>query len=416
MLLGLLALNAAASFAATKITIAVHFEAGQIEYLEPYVQEYQRLHPEVEIELLSTPFAEFLPKLQVMQASGVGPDIVHVYSLWAPQLRDLQLVSPAPAPVARDIEEHYVSTAVQGVTLDGEILGYPTEINNYMLLYNKRLFAERGLAGPPLLWDEMIETAKRLTDRDPAGTITQAGFAFLRGWDSAVVHPFLALLFSEGGRLFSADQREVLLHSPEALTTLERQVRMFEEGATDPAVDLWGGFPGERVAMVVMAPWWESSLKSTMGDRFEVVGVAPIPGGREGNKSLLYTWFWSVNDRSPHKDQAWAFLQWLNGPRQSGETSRMGDFLVTLGIIPSRWIDIENHPEEFHDDFTRPFVEHLEASLPEPVVPRGQEIKEIMWQEIEAAWFGQKPPRAALGRKAAHRRDSWQRRMPHKTN
>lgn len=66
VLLGLLALNAAASFAATKITIAVHFEAGQIEYLEPYVQEYQRLHPEVEIELLSTPFAEFLPKLQVM--------------------------------------------------------------------------------------------------------------------------------------------------------------------------------------------------------------------------------------------------------------------------------------------------------------------------------------------------------------
>src|SRR5690606_23386476 len=119
-------------------------------------------------------------------------------------------------------------------------------------------------------------------------------------WDSAVVHPYLALLFSEGGRLFTGDHRESLLHTAEALTALERQVRLFQEGATDPGVDLWGGFPGGRVAMLVMAPWWESALKTAMGDRFQDVGVAPIPGGKTGSKSLLYTWFWAVNDQSAH--------------------------------------------------------------------------------------------------------------------
>src|SRR5690606_18484397 len=60
-----------AALAKTKLTIAVHFEAGQIEYLQEYVEEYQRLHPDIEIDLQSITFAEYLSKIQVMQAGGV---------------------------------------------------------------------------------------------------------------------------------------------------------------------------------------------------------------------------------------------------------------------------------------------------------------------------------------------------------
>jgi len=195
--------SVASSAAQTKITIATHFETGQIEYLQAYFDEYERLNPHVTIEHISTPFADFLTRLEVLQASGVGPDISHLYSLWMPELRDAGLIAAPPAYVTQEIERNYVSTAVDGVSMDGQVYGIPTEINNYGLVYNKRLLAERGYANPPGDWDELIDMAKRLTDRSPDGAITQAGYAFLSGWDSAVVHPYLSLLYSDGGRLFA---------------------------------------------------------------------------------------------------------------------------------------------------------------------------------------------------------------------
>lgn len=390
------ALSAASALAQVTLTVSTHFETGQIEYLQAYAEEYERLNPGIKIELLSTPFGEFLTRLQVMQASGVGADISHLYSLWMPELRDQGLIAPPPAAVVRDIAENYVSTAVEGVTLDGQTYGYPTEINNYGLVYNKRIFSEAGYVDPPATWDELVEMGKRFTIRSADGHITQAGYAFLSGWDSAVVHPYLALLFSDGGRLFSEDNRESLLHASEAVGALEKQVRLFEEGVTDPTVNLWGGFPSGQLAMLVMAPWWESALKTSMGDSFQDVGVAPIPAGAAGSKSVLYTWFWAVNERSQHQDEAWAFLSWLNQKKAEGETSRMGDFLVTLGIIPSRWDDIQGYPDQLFDQYTAPFISFLEDSIPEPIVYGGQEIKNIMWAEIENAWYGRKPARNAL--------------------
>ena len=54
------------------------------------------------------------------------------------------------------------------------------------------------------------------------------------------------------------------------------------------------------------------------------------------------------------------------------------------------------HPAQLADAYTKPFVDFLESSIPEPNVYKGQEIKEILWAEIENAWYGRKAPRNAL--------------------
>ncbi len=76
----------------------------------------------------------------------------------------------------------------------------PVEVDNYALIYNKKLLQEAGFNQPPKTWDELVAMAPKLTKKNPDGTIAQYGFAFLSGWDSAVVHPYLALLHSNGGK------------------------------------------------------------------------------------------------------------------------------------------------------------------------------------------------------------------------
>lgn len=393
----LVSLAAIGAGAQKKITIATHWSANQKGYLDVYIEEYNRLNPDVQVEhitfITSVDINEYLTQALVAHSAGAAPDILHIYSLWGFQLADAGVIVPAPPEVARQVEDAYVEAASLGATIHGTLYGIPTEIQNYMILYNKAHLAQLGYDRPAETWDDMVRMAKELTIEGENDTFVRRGFAFMAGWDSAVVHPYLAMLHAEGGRLFSDDYTEVLLDTPEAIRALENQVRMFREADADT---LYSGFPSGQVSMVVMAPWWKSQLRSIMEEDFQNVGVAPLPRGDAGLASTAYTWFWAVDSSSPNQDEAWRFLQWLNGLDDPLEPSRMGRFLAETGIIPGRPADIEANADLVLDPFMAPFVQALEYSIPEPNVYRGQDIKLILQREIEAAWRGEKPARTAL--------------------
>lgn len=378
-----------------KLILSIHTDFNR-EGLDDYLRTYEQLNPNIEIVKEVTPFEDYLKKIQIATVSGRGADLYHVYSLWGVELVRSGILDAPPPEVREDVRKNYVPVAVNGVTIDGDIWGIPTEIDNYMLVYNKRLLAEEGYSEPPRTWDELVEMAKNLTKFDSKGNIKQYGFAFLAGWDSAVVHPYLAMLWSNGGEFLSPDFKKSLFNSPEGIEALEAQLRLFREKGTDVNGSVWD-FPNGTVAMMFMAPWNENNLITTMGERYADVGVAPIPVMKEQVTSL-YTWFAGVGKDSKYKKEAWDFWMWMtaqvHGPNQ---TTRMGDYLAQrVGAIPSRKIDIENHPRELNDQYTTPFVAELANSRAEPNVAQGAEIKTILMDEIMAAWYGTKDAKTAL--------------------
>jgi multiple sugar transport system substrate-binding protein len=395
VLLMALSISSVSSQEKIKLILSIHTDFNR-EGLDDYLRLYEQLNPHIEIVKEVTPFEDYLKKIQIAEVSGRGADLYHVYSLWGVELVRSGILDEPPAEVKEDVMKNYVPVAVSGVTIDGDIWGIPTEIDNYMLVYNKRLLAEGGYTEPPKTWDELVEMAKNLTKFDDKGNISQYGFTFLAGWDSAVVHPFLAMLWSNGGEFLSPDFKKCLVNSPEGVEALEAQLRLFSEKGTDVNGSVWD-FPNGTVAMMVMAPWNENNLITTMGDRYEDVGVAPIPVMKERVTSL-YTWFAGVGKNSKYKEEAWDFWMWMtaqvHGPNQ---TTRMGDYLAQrVGAIPSRKIDIENHPKELNDQYTAPYIVELEYSRAEPNIAQGAEIKTILMDEIMAAWYGTKGAKTAL--------------------
>ncbi|MCL4515674.1 MAG: ABC transporter substrate-binding protein [Firmicutes bacterium] len=385
-----------AVIAKTKITVSVHYGGGQIEPLQKLFQEYMNLHPDVEIVTQTVAFDDYLKKIQTARLSGESPDVYHIYSLWGPSLANAKILELPPAAVANDVKANYIKSAVDGVTINGKIYGIPTEINNYALVYNKKLFKEAGIAAPPKTWDELVQIAQKLAKRDAQGKLTTSGFAFMRGWDSAVVHPFMALLFANGGQFLSKDYAKALFNSPAGVAALEQEVELFKVKATDASSEVWN-FPNNTVGMMIMAPWYEGTLKSAYKDKLdEMVGVAPIPAGKKGLATSQYTWLWAVDSNSKVKKEAWELLRWLNKPRANGKTSPQGDFLVGQGIIPGRKADLENHNELKTDPFMKVFVDQLKNSISEPNVLQGAEIKTKLMDEIMSAWAGKKTPKQAL--------------------
>ncbi|MGE5587076.1 MAG: ABC transporter substrate-binding protein [Clostridia bacterium] len=412
MLLGLAAAAGSAAAAKAKLVWQVHWSDFQVEGvysgeganrklvskgLRQYVEEYMKLHPDVEIEIQSVPMEEYLQKVLVARSSGVAPDLYGIYSLWGVQLVQNGILDAPPNAVVKDVRENYTPVAVAGATIDGKIWGIPMEVGNYCLVYNKGLLKAKGFTSPPKTWNELVDMASKLTVRDKSGVITQYGFAFLAGWESAVVHPYLGLLWDLGGDFLSPDFKKCVVNSPEGVQALEAELQLFKTGGTDPAGSVWS-FPQGKVAMMIMASWYEQSLKQGLGDKYDkVVGVAPVPYIKKP-VNAGYTWFLAVDSASKNKKAAWDFLMWFTAETQKPKnTTRLGDLMVeTIGSLPCREIDLANHPDTLNDLYTKTFVEQLKNSKPEPNVAQGAEVKTILANEIVEAWHGRKSAKQAL--------------------
>lgn len=396
----------------TTLVMAVHWlEKQQIEGitkdgkleskgLRQYLEEYEKLHPEIRFSVQQIPYNEYASKLKVLSDSGAAPDIYQIYSAWgASYVKDGILAEP-PEDVMKDVEANYVSTA--GVTIDGKMWGIPTEVNNYALLYNKDMYKAAGIvdasgnAKAPTTWQEVLSNAKKLTKKDSKNVITQYGFAALRDNDWQSVDPFLSLLFSNAGSFLSSDLTKSVFNSAAGVQALDAQVQLFKDGSTDTNGNFYD-FGKNKVAQVVSPPWTKANFASDFGDKFEAtVGVAPLPYLKAPG-TLQYSWFAGVMKGSTHQKEAWDFLKWFSSDVQSSGTTRYGDLLAeTIGAIPGRKVDFDGHKETLGDFFTSVYVKQMKDSTAEPNVLQLSDMKKTLMDEIQATWDGKKTSQQAL--------------------
>ena len=213
------------------------------------------------------------------------------------------------------------------------------------------------------------------------------------------MHPFNALLFSNGGDYLTPDLSATAFNSPQGLETLQLYADLLESGGMDMSVSGWQ-YPNGLVGMVIMTNWWRATLMASGAIDYDTeVGVAPVPVGPSGTETatLSYNWLWSVDASSPHQEAAWDLIRWMNTPRADGSGSPMGNFLVNeLGAIPSLIPDQEAFAEDLGDFFLSAYVESTRYARPEPVVAGGQEVKTKLQTEIEAVLSGLQDPATAL--------------------
>lgn len=378
-----------------KLTVLTHWgQAAQKDPLEAIFKQYTDANPNVEIELQTVEFAELLKRITTGALGGDVTDIVHIYNLWLPDLATSILAAP-PEAVSTDVSAAYAGGTAGGASYGNQIWGFPTEVNTYQLIYNKKMLDAAGVT-PPAKLSEMRDAAKACTVMD-GSTQTQAGWLFQATWDSGVVHPFTSLLWSNNGQYVNEDHTEALFNQQPGVDVLQIESDIFADGSAMTGVPDDGDFEAGHAAMTIMANWWGAQLKaSDIG--MENVGVAPIPTGEGGTSiALQYEWLWAVNNGSKNIDAAWQFLTWLNSPASEGASSPMGDFLTSaLNAIPGRTSDQQAHQDVLSDPFVAPFVAALATSQTEAVIPGAQEIKTALQTQIESAWYGQTDPQTAL--------------------
>jgi multiple sugar transport system substrate-binding protein len=385
----------ATSQGGTTLTIATHYTDEQRAPLTSCIDEYERLNPGMTIVHRQLSYRDFLQTLFMARIGGAVPDIYNLANMWTAQLvQSGSLAEPSPE-ISNFVRRNYL-TETSGTAIEQQVWGIPAEVNVYMLLYNKLLFAKAGLTRPPATWDQLVHDAAKISRTNRQGQLTVAGFGF--GPNPAmVVNPFIALLYSHGETLFSPDRRSTNLTSNSAREVLEGQVRLFRTRGTSLGATPTQ-FPSGTLGMMIVPNWYKNELLQTLGERFaDKVGVAPIPGGTNW-RTVQYGFFWAVDTNSRNKTEAWKLLQWLNTPHVPGHRSCVGDMLFRLGALTRNKADLAASADELGHPFMKPFADALSdgRALPLDSIPHSNEIEELLRSYIEEAWLGLLPPDEAL--------------------
>ena len=378
------------------LTYLTHWAPDSVAMVEKAASAYAKDHPDVSIAVRAVPFGDLLTTLRASGGGAGGATMISIYNAWLPDLAKDKLLAPIPDAMGTEVKADWPAGIVGASSTGGVLYGFPNEIDVYALNYNKRMFAAAGIKAPPATWDEFLADAKALSDKSKG----QQGFGLINSWTAGVIHPFGSFLASDGGRLVDAGKPE--LDSTAAKETFALYEKLTKEGLSDPTMGtsdanttgpFLDNFVSGRTGMIIMANWWESALKSGMGDKFADIATAPVPVGPHGDKShsISYSWMTVVNAKASAAEQkaAWDFLSWMNGPKSGPNGgSAMGEILVSMGILPSRTSDAAAFADKLNDPFLKAYIAAVPNAVPFPVTLGGQEFSESLQQHVEAVEFG----------------------------
>lgn len=375
LVLCLIVLAAGPAQAKIELTIMGAFPKGTPpgDLLDSYIEEYKKLHPEIEI--IQVPRTgedqEAMEKILISIAAGNAPDIVFVPQVFLNDYVKGNVVQPVPAALKSRVEAGYLPSAMQLAMFKGVLYGFPAENQPQALAYNARVFAEAGLPdAPPEYWNDIPAMARKLTKKTADNKIERAGFG-IPNWATPVASYLLTYAWQHGYNPISDDLRSVSFNKPQVLDAIRLMKRMLIEDETAiTSWESWVNFGKDLVAMFYAHGPWQAMEYRTVGPAFyEQTRTALPPKGSTGkHEATFYGYLWAVTPYTKHQQESYDFLIWLCNEPTDARTTRNGNILEALGSVPNTYLDMRNQPS-MKEPFMQGFLQALSLGIAKPIPP-----------------------------------------------
>ncbi len=330
----------------TKLTYAWPFAATTQAFQEDLVKRFMEQHKAIEVEVEVIPQAQVLPKLTTAYSSGAGPDVVAMSPAWVSQF--------AAGGFLENLEDRVKSTGIdkellpvamtQGRLYKNTAYMVGCIVDVYPLFYNKVLFAEAGISGPPTTLEEFAQYAKKLTDPSK----NRFGYYQLgsSGWD---FQQWSTWMLNHGGigannSLYDANNKAIL-NGPKHVAGLERWLAMYKEDKVSPPASATSGFNeasnafnAGQIGMVFGFLGYIGNFRKGLGaDKF---GVALFPSGPAGQFLHYGVNGYAIGSKSEHKDAAWELIRWMLSPEINNLVNKeWGAIPSNLKALEADWLN-----------------------------------------------------------------------------
>lgn len=307
--------EAAASGGVTTIKLA-NWDTTSMPYVPALVSAFEAKNPNVKVEIIDIPSADYITKLNVMLNGGSDVDVFFIKE--ADKSKEFydkgQLADLSGYVQAANIDLGMYNGIADTFTFDGKLYAMPVRTDFYVMYYNKDIFDAAGVAYPDndMTWTEFEQVAKQITSGSGA---TKKYGAFIHTWNACVQNWGV-----QDGKHTIMDG-EYSFFKP----YYEMVLRMQKDGSIMDFATLKTSnihystpFLQGNVGMLPMGTWFMGTIidKIKAGESKVNWGVAVIPhaenvpnGYSVGSSTPI-----AVNNASKKKDAAWKLAEFISGP------------------------------------------------------------------------------------------------------
>jgi len=401
-----------------KLTYMYWGSPAEDEATRKALKDFEAANPGITVAPLFSPGtkAEFDAKLKAMSESDTLPDVGY--------FRPESVYEYAANGFFLDLSPFIAKDGIKGdylpqtwIVQNGKTVGAYTAAEAQVMYYNKALLEKAGVPLPPTdytkawTWDQAVGYWTKLTVDKNGKRPGEAGFDPKKIVQFGVNHEVWSgmlypAIWSNGGDVFSADGKQILIDKPETIQAIQRlaDLRLKHKvmsapgsteyqsaGSTDPKVLMANG----QLAFYVSGAWEMldfAKLNFPLG-----VGALPI------HKKPAQLYISGVNviyKATKNPEAAWKLQKWMMTPEKTQGLYSGGLWMPTKAswytneADLAKWLSNPAHPA----GFKAAVVDSMKVARAEPISVKNydQIWSEYINPELDKVWSGRATAEKAL--------------------
>ena len=283
---------------------------GNEETLQKMVDAFREEYPYITVEVETIGYNDYFTQMQTRVAGGTAPDCYELNIENFAAYANKGLLAEISGVDVSGLNE----TALNAFNVKGVQYGLPESFSNVVLIYNKDLFDQAGVAYPTADWtqDDLQAAAE---------AIRALGDDIFGIWQPITYNEFFKVAAQYGGALLNEDKTEFTINSPENIRAAQALVDRVLVSNVQPNTAQQGGmgdwdmFMSGRLGMIPTGIWAFQTFTENCGFDWD---IAVEPGS-----TRKATHFFSncvvLNPESKNREAAAIWLAWLTSSTKSAE-------------------------------------------------------------------------------------------------
>jgi multiple sugar transport system substrate-binding protein len=377
-----------AKHSATELTVWVGWSARELSEFKKVVAEYDRKNPAVTVKVVGSINDD---KIIASLRAGDAPDVVSSFTSQNVGIYCSSggWIDLGPLLKKDNVDVNQFPAATRYYTqYNGTRCALPLLADVYGFYYNKALFREAGLKGPPKSFAELTAYAKKLTKRNADGSLKVVGFDPFFGFYQNTAGAYQPLV---GAKYFTSSGKSSLGSDPAWQRLFRWQKDLIDFYGHSKLVRWQAGagdefsashaFETGKLAMMMDGEWRVAFIAAEHADL--QYGTAPMPTTQPARYGAGYIngTIIGIPKRGDNRDEAWKLVKYLTTNDHALATFSNGIRNVPSTRTSSRSKELKADPN--FATFTRIFTNPKSATI--PITPVGQAHLDTL-QSFLAKW------------------------------
>lgn len=319
--------DAAVEGGSVTLTLGI-WDSNQEPFTKELCEAYQKKNPDVTVEIQLTPFrqgvGEYWTKLEASAIGGTAPDVFWCNGLHAQSYKEGGILLDLQDYI--DKESYDMSVFPQAIrdlyTFDGHLYAIPKDFDLNAVWYNKDIFDVAGVSYPESswTWEDMVETARKLTDKD------KGIYGLAAPMKNQVF--YYNTVFAAGGYILSPDRRSTGYDDPKTVEGIQVWLDLINEGLSPSFADLSDTSEDAMFQSGRLAMSWAGSYRTpeylSSEELKGKIDCVELPSYKGNKANVMHGIGYCVYNRSPRVDEAVKFALWLGGDEAQAIQGKSG--------------------------------------------------------------------------------------------